>query len=141
MQKVTHKEAVEAAVILDKYCNQINHACDSRVCVFGALDCPFEYGCPYYCKREIVELTEKAEKLDTGDKKMKKVMEMIKKPSTNFDRITESPEALAEFIENILDACSGDIDECDVCQLGKHCNPCDGFRKIALNWLNEESDE
>ena len=60
---------------------------------------------------------------------------------TNFDRITASPEVLAEFIENILDACSGDIDECDVCQLGKHCNPCDGFKKIALNWLNEESKE
>ena len=67
MQKVTHKEAVEAAVILDKYCNQINHnCCDTRGCVFGALDCPFEYGCPNYCKREIVELTEKAEKLDIG---------------------------------------------------------------------------
>ena len=66
MQKVTHKEAVEAAVILDKYCNQINRDCDSRVCVFGELDCPFEYGCPYYCEREIVELTEKAEKLDIG---------------------------------------------------------------------------
>lgn len=60
---------------------------------------------------------------------------------TNFDRITASPEALAEFIENILDACSGDIYECDDCQLRKHCNPCDGFRKIALNWLNEECKE
>lgn len=60
---------------------------------------------------------------------------------TNFDKVTASPEALAEFIENILDACSGDIDECDVCQLGKHCNPCDGFKKIALNWLNEEYKE
>lgn len=69
------------------------------------------------------------------------VLRLIKPKKTNFDRITKSPEALAEFIENILDACSGDIDECDVCQLGKHCNPCDGFRKIALNWLNEESKE
>lgn len=69
----------------------------------------------------------------TGEEREEKI--------TNFDRITASPEALAEFIENILDACSGDIDECDVCQLGKHCNPCDGFRKIALNWLNEESEK
>ena len=31
-----------------------------------------------------------------------KVMEMIKKPSTNFDRITASPEALAKVIMRIV---------------------------------------
>lgn len=34
-----------------------------------------------------------------------KVMEMIKKPNTNFDRITASPENLAEFIYCLIEAC------------------------------------
>lgn len=60
---------------------------------------------------------------------------------TNFDRITASPEALAEFIEIILDTCRDDMCGCDMCPLVKHCNAGDSFRKIALNWLNEEYKE
>ena len=55
---------------------------------------------------------------------------------TNFDRITASPEALAEFVKTIIDVCyTCDRDEypqCTVCW----CNP------IALkNWLMAEVEE
>lgn len=52
---------------------------------------------------------------------------------TNFQRITTSPEALAEFIKTIIDVCyTCDKDEypqCTVCW----CNPL-----AVKKWLNEE---
>ena len=67
-----------------------------------------------------------------------KVMEMIKKPSTNFDRITASPEALAEFVheaESMYErCCKGDL-RCDCCD----CKWCGlAGRKELIDWLNEE---
>ena len=58
------------------------------------------------------------------------------KPKTNFDSITDSPEALAGFIKTVIDVCyacdSEEYPKCTVCW----CNP------IALKgWLNKESKE
>ena len=64
-----------------------------------------------------------------------------KKPKTNFQRITASPEALAEFInkaeETYERCCKGDI-RCDFCD----CQ----WRGIAgrselVEWLKKESKE
>ena len=70
-----------------------------------------------------------------------KVMEMIKKPSTNFDRITESPEKLAEFVheaESVYERCAkGDLN-CNYCE----CQWCGlAGRKELIDWLNEECKE
>lgn len=65
---VTHKEAVEAAILLDKYCAEIHHDCTSEKCVFGELDCPFEFGKPYYTNRKRKELREHANKLEAEEK-------------------------------------------------------------------------
>ena len=69
------------------------------------------------------------------------VLRLIKPKKTNFDRITASPETLAEFIDVILVTCRDDLCECDMCPLVKHCNSDDSFKKIAMNWLNEECKE
>ena len=60
---------------------------------------------------------------------------------TNFDRITESPEVLAEFIheaESVYERCAkGDLN-CDYCE----CQWCGlAGRKDLIDWLNEESKE
>ena len=70
-----------------------------------------------------------------------KVMEMIKKPSTNFDRIIANPEALATFIheaESVYERCAkGDLN-CNYCE----CQWCGlAGRKELIDWLNEESEE
>jgi hypothetical protein len=59
---------------------------------------------------------------------------------TNFDRITASPEALAEFIheaESVYERCAkGDLN-CDYCE----CQWCGlAGRKDLIDWLNEECD-
>lgn len=56
------------------------------------------------------------------------VLRLIKPKKTNFDRITASPEALAEFIANIPD---------------KLINPLYGVPTVkrVLPWLKEESKE
>ena len=56
---------------------------------------------------------------------------------TNFDRITASPEALAEFIIDKLQYCKRPV--CPICPVWKKC---DGVSKDAFaEWLNEESKE
>lgn len=81
-----------------------------------------------------------------------KVMEMIKKPSTNFDRITVSPEALAEFIYCLIEACDyaagngakkisqyANEDANDK----RHIELIHGNRDFGelLEWINGESEE
>ena len=70
-----------------------------------------------------------------------KVMEMIKKPNTNFDRITASPEALAKFIhkaERAYEKCVNECLNCDNCE----CQWCGlAGRKELIDWLNEECKE
>lgn len=62
---ITHRKAVEAAILLDKYCNEChNHMCVGDECVFGAMECPFEYGTPYYSEQEKEEMINKAELMD-----------------------------------------------------------------------------
>ena len=71
-----------------------------------------------------------------------KVMEMIKKPNTNFDRITASPEALAIFIEDIMMPCYGcNVESIKNCPHKKKSGVrfCD--RKECFKWLNEECKE
>ena len=58
---------------------------------------------------------------------------------TNFDRISVSPEALAEFIGSVLDCCSDEFDECKHCPLDKNCSANKGFKQSALEWLKQES--
>ena len=60
---------------------------------------------------------------------------------TNFDRITASPEKLAEFIheaESVYERCAkGDLN-CDYCE----CQWCGlAGRTDLVDWLNEESKE
>ena len=60
---------------------------------------------------------------------------------TNFERVTESPEALAEFIheaESMYErCCKGDL-RCDYCK----CQWCGlAGRKDLIDWLNEECTE
>ena len=59
---------------------------------------------------------------------------------TNFQRITASPEALAEFIGSVLDCCSDEYGECKRCPLGKNCNAIKDFKQIVLEWLKQESE-
>ena len=59
---------------------------------------------------------------------------------TNFDRITKTPEALAEFInkaeETYERCCKGDI-RCDFCD----CQWCGiAGRSELVEWLKQESD-
>ena len=60
------------------------------------------------------------------------------KPKTNFDRITDSPKALATFVheaESMYERCViGDL-SCNDCE----CQWCGvAGRKELINWLNEE---
>lgn len=50
---------------------------------------------------------------------------------TNFDKITQSPEAVAEFILQILPFCN--LDRC------KKFN--DSCEKCVVDWLNQEAEE
>ena len=60
---------------------------------------------------------------------------------TNFDRITKSPEALAEFIFAVSDACfacditSDNIPEC--CPFGE----CKASKNSVLEWLKQEGND
>ena len=56
---------------------------------------------------------------------------------TNFQRITASPEALAEFIGNVLDCCSDEFGVCKRCPLDKTCTADKGFKQSALEWLKQ----
>lgn len=56
---------------------------------------------------------------------------------TNFDRITSSPETLAEFIIDKLQYCKRPV--CPICPVWKKC---DGASKEAfVEWLREEHHE
>jgi len=55
---------------------------------------------------------------------------------TNFQRITATPEALAEFIIDKLQYCKRPV--CPICPVWKKC---DGVSKDAfVKWLKQESD-
>ena len=58
------------------------------------------------------------------------------KKITNFQRITASPEALAEFIIDKLQYCKRPV--CPICPVWKKC---DGVSKDAfVKWLKQESE-
>lgn len=57
---------------------------------------------------------------------------------TNFQRITESPEALAEFIDKIICHCSDHDKDCTECPMRENRN-CD--YETTLEWLNQEGEE
>lgn len=63
-----------------------------------------------------------------------KVIREIK--MTNFESITSSPEALAEFIIDKLQYCKRPV--CPICPVWKKC---DGVSKDAfVKWLKQESE-
>lgn len=55
-----------------------------------------------------------------------------KEKQTNFQRITASPEALAEFIVKLVDDCTI-RHECGICH-----SWCD--EKVVTKWLKQESE-
>ena len=61
---ITHRQAVEAAFLLDEYCIENHHWCTGNECVFGACECPFEFGTPYYEKQDREEMLARAELMD-----------------------------------------------------------------------------
>ena len=64
------------------------------------------------------------------------VGEAPRKIVTNFDRVTKSPEALAEFIIDKLQYCKRPV--CPICPVWKKC---DGVSKDAfVKWLKQESE-
>ena len=77
-----------------------------------------------------------------GYKKLMKMAENARDITTNFDRITDSPEALAKFLGTWFvlpcklcehfrnDKCTEKISK-------RHCDDAEAFEK----WLNEESEE
>ena len=75
-----------------------------------------------------------------------KVIEMIKKPSTNFDRITASPEKLANVLaKKALRPCGYEL-PCNVdCPLNERCmednEPPPTDYEVWLIWLEMESKE
>ena len=61
---------------------------------------------------------------------------------TNFERVTESPEALTIFIEDIMMPCYGcNVESIENCPHKKKSGVrfCD--RKEYFKWLNEESEK
>ena len=70
-----------------------------------------------------------------------KTLRKMKLKATNFDEITATPEALAEFIGSVLDCCSDECGECKHCPLGKNCSAIKDFKLIALEWLKQEAEE
>ena len=57
---------------------------------------------------------------------------------TNFDRITDSPKALAEWLDEHCDYCN-EIQHWQCCKCPYHDKNCVGESQW-LYWLNEESD-
>lgn len=106
-------------------------------------------------QQELIKMTEKlassrnicdVDDIDDDIKDIKEIiLETIAKietqKQTNFQRITASPKALAEFVheaENMCESCViGDL-SCNDCE----CQWCGcGGRKDLIDWLNEESQE
>lgn len=58
--------------------------------------------------------------------------------ATNFDCITQSPERLAEFIDDVTVCCGAGGDSyCNVCPLKSVCE----YEITISRWLQEECDE
>lgn len=55
---------------------------------------------------------------------------------TNFKSITESPEKLAEFLDNVTRRCTLGDSACLSCQLVFKCDGAEGL----LEWLQEECE-
>ncbi len=54
---------------------------------------------------------------------------------TNFDKITRSPEALAEFLNKVVEHCTYEGDRCDDCELNRYCETACRI----VDYLNVES--
>lgn len=55
--------------------------------------------------------------------------------ATNFESITESPEKLAEFLDEITHRCNMGYESCVYCPI-----PCYSKERI-IEWLQEEASE
>ena len=73
-----------------------------------------------------------------GYEELTKMAENARDITTNFDRITESPEKLAEFIDKIICHCSDHDKDCTECPMRENRN-CD--YETTLEWLNQEGEE
>ena len=63
-------------------------------------------------------------------------------PKRNFDRVTASPEKLAEFITNYDEYCG--FIGCNQCPIEKECgngDTCYTERELLVKWLKQESTE
>ena len=100
-------------------------------------------------QKELIKMTEKlangrkicdVDDID-DDKDIKEIIkeaitEIEKQKQTNFQRITASLEALAEFIIDKLQYCKRPV--CPICPVWKKC---DGVSKDAfVKWLKQESE-
>lgn len=65
------------------------------------------------------------------------VLRLIKPKKTNFDRITASPEALAEFIEEKCNCINCPTD----CPAKELCDDYRSCRRAMVMWLKQESKE
>lgn len=103
-------------------------------------------------QKELIKMTEKlangrkicdVDDID-DDKDIKEmlsetIVKIENQKQTNFQRISASPEALAEFIGSVLDCCGDEFGECKHCPLDETCIANKGFKQIALEWLKQES--
>lgn len=97
-------------------------------------------------QKELIKMTEKIANgrkicdVDDIDDDIKDIKEMLSETiakienqkQTNFQRITASPEALAEFIVELVDDCTI-RHECGICH-----SWCD--EKVVSAWLKQESE-
>ena len=89
--------------------------------------------------RKICDVDDVDDDKDIKEMLSETIAKIENQKQTNFQRITKSPEALAEFIGSVLDICSNVFGECKHCPLNKTCIADKGFKQIALEWLKQES--
>ena len=64
-----------------------------------------------------------------------------KKKRTRFDKITESPETLANFIDSHFDFCDAGCSRCIIEEKCLYLNKDNkSSYELTLEWLNEETD-
>lgn len=75
--------------------------------------------------------------VETRAETEKRLNAILNPPKTNFRRITSSPEALAEFIENHCN-CINCIQDCPAT---KTCDDYKSCYRAMVEWLKQESEE
>ena len=96
------------------------------------------YGIPVGCQEE-----ETVVMTGVSRETYEKIIHMFDNiPVTNFDKVTESPEALAEWLDNTFDYCQAIWHwQCDKCTWSKKNESCVGDKEKWLEWLNGVSTD